>query len=367
MAMDVASVSILHARVDEQGNFTERIYSGLDYCLNRRANVDQMGTAFRQDLAEQLLTEGYIAVVPVDMVIDPQIGTAKDVRTIRVGRIVEWYPQEVRVDVYNEKRGIREQILINKKQVAIIYNPLYSIMNQQNSTFQRVIRKLALLDNVDEATSSGKIDVIIQLPYVVKSEARLAQARRRTEELEMQLSSSKYGVAWSDGTEKITQLNRAVENSLLDHIKYLMDLFYSQLGISEAVLNGTADELTISNYRNRTIIPIVTAILESLDSTFITNTARTQGHSLVALPNVLRVSTLGEFAAAVDILSRNEVITTNEIRPILGLPPSKEPSADKLRNANMPIEDQPEGTQDPDPFDEIENEIDSILNSLGVS
>jgi Phage portal protein len=341
LSIDVAAIDILHVRLDEEDRFLEEIDSGLNNCLTVEANVDQAARAFRQDIALSLFDQGVVAIVPVDTTFNPQTSGAYDIKTMRVGQIVQWYPRHVRVSLYNDDpdKGFREEVTLQKSVVAIVENPLYAVMNEPNSTLQRLIRKLSLLDNLDEVSSSGKLDLIIQLPYVIKSEARRQQAEDRRKDIEFQLQGSKYGIAYTDGTEKITQLNRPVENSLLDEIKYLSDLLYNQLGLTEQVMNGTADEQAMLNYHNRTIDPIVMSIIESMKRTFLTKTARSQKQSLQGYRDPFKFVPIDNIADIADKFTRNEILTANEIRQIVGFKPNADPRADKLQNSNMPVSD----------------------------
>lgn len=336
MSIDVASVAIKHIRVDEDDMYVEDILSGLNYCLNTEANLDQGARAFRQDVALSLFDNGVIAIVPVDTDFNPSDTGSFDIRSLRVGRITAWFPQHVMVNVYNDRLGIRQDVMFEKRFVAIVENPLYSIMNEPNSTLQRLILKLNMLDAVDQQTSSGKLDIIVQLPYTIKSEARQQQAMQRREDIEFQLRGSQYGIAYIDATEKITQLNRPAENNLLAQVEYLTKLLYSQLGITDGVMNGTADEKVMLNYLNRTIEPIVAAIVESMNRTFLTKTARTQRQKLATFNNPFRLVPLAELADIADKFSRNEIASSNELRNLIGMKPSKDPKANELRNSNMP-------------------------------
>lgn len=335
IALDAAAIEIVHARLDEDGRYIEEIKSGLNECLSLNANVDQTGRAFLQDVVMSMMDEGCVAIVPVDTTIDPSKSTSFDINSLRTGRIIEWRPNHVKVKLYNDRTGQKEEILLPKKQVAIIENPLYAVINEPNSTMQRLIRKLNLLDAVDEQSGSGKLDLIIQLPYVIKSEARKQQAENRRKDIEMQLAGSKYGIAYTDGTEKITQLNRPVENNLMKQIEYLTSMLYSQLGITQAILDGTADERTMLNYYSRTIEPIVSAIADEMKRKFITKTARTQGQSIVYFRDPFKLVPVNELAEMADKLTRNEIATSNEIRQIMGWKPSDDPEADELRNKNL--------------------------------
>lgn len=335
IAIDIASLRIQHIRTDENGMFEEVINSGLNYCLSTEANLDQTSQAFMIDVVMSLFDEGCIAIVPVETTINPTISGSYDIQQLRTGRILEWFPSHVRVSVYNEKKGIREELILDKKTVAIIENPLYSIMNERNSTLQRLIRKLNILDAIDEQSGAGKLDIIIQLPYVIKTEARRKQADDRRNDIEKQLSGSKYGIAYTDGTERITQLNRPADNNLMIQIQYLTSMLYSQLGITEDVFNGTADEKTMLNYMSRTVEPILLAIIGESKRKFLTKTARTQRQTITYFKDVFRLVPANELANVADKYTRNEVMSGNEIRGILGMKPSKDPRADELRNKNL--------------------------------
>ena len=338
MAMDIASVELFHVRLDENDRFGSKIDSGLNYCLTTEANVDQAARAFRQDIASTLFSDGVAAIVAVDTTLDPTRSGGFDVKTLRVGEVVEWFPQHVRLNLYNEQKGVREQIILPKNNVAIVENPLYAVMNEPNSTVQRLIRRMGQLDIVDDASTSNKLDMIIQLPYVIKSEARRAQAEQRRKDIEFQLRSSEYGIAYTDGTERIQQLNRPVENQLLQHIEYLTKTLYSQLGITEEILLGTADAQTMLNYTTRTVEPVVDAIVEAMRRTFLTKTARAQNQSIVYIRNPFKLVPINDIAEISDKFTRNEIMSANEIRSIIGFQPSKDPKADELRNSNMPAE-----------------------------
>lgn len=337
LSIDVASVDMRHVRNDDQNRYLEDIDSGLNNCLTVEANIDQAARAFRQDVALTLFDKGVAALVPVDTSINPMETGGYDILTMRVGEIVMWYPQHVRLSVYNEKTGLREELTLNKSVVAIVENPLYSVMNAPNSTLQRLLYKLLLLDSVDEQVASGKLDIIIQLPYVIKSEARRQQAEQRRADIEFQLKGSQYGIAYTDGTEKITQLNRPAENNLLSQIEYLTKHLYGQLGLTEEVMNGTADEATMLNYWNRTVEPVLTAIVESMRRTFLTKTARTQKQSIAFFRDPFRLVPIGSIAEIADKFTRNEIMTSNEMRQVVGLAPHKDPKADLLLNSNMPV------------------------------
>lgn len=335
IAIDVAAIPIRHIRLDEDGGYLNTIESGLNNCLNLEANIDQTGRAFLQDVVLSMLDEGCVALVPTVTDVNPDYTDSYDIYEIRTGKITEWYPKQVKVEVYNDNSGRKQQILRPKRKVAIIENPMYSVMNEPNSTMQRLIRKLKLLDAVDEQSSSGKLDLIIQLPYVVKTETRRQQAENRRKEIEEQLTGSKYGIAYTDGTERITQLNRAVENNLLKQVEYLTSMLFSQLGITQTILDGTADEKTILNYHNRIIEPILSAIVDTMKVRFITKTARTQGQSISFFMEPFKLVPVSEIAEIADKFTRNEIMTSNEIRQIVGMKPSSAPQADELRNKNL--------------------------------
>lgn len=339
MAMDVASIDLLHVRLDEDKRFLEEIDSGLNNCLTVEANLDQAARAFRQDIAQTLFDEGVAAIVPVDTTLNPNITGGYDILTLRVGKITEWMPKHIKVDLYNEEKGKRQQIVIPKKMAAIVENPLYSVMNEPNSTLQRLIRALNTMDTMDEKNAQGKLDLIIQLPYTIKSEARQQQAEKRRKDIEFQLTGSKYGIAYTDATEKVTQLNRPVENNLLQKVEYLTKMLYSQLGLTEEIMSGTADERAMLNYNNRTIEPVVTAIVEAMRRTFLTKTARSQRQSIVATRNPFRLVPVDQIAEIADKFTRNEIMTANEIRSVIGMRPADDPKADELRNSNMPQEE----------------------------
>ena len=335
IALDVSSVSIKHCRLDKNGRYVEDIDSGLNNCLNLEANKDQTGRAFIQDAVLSMLDEGCVALVPVETTIDPKNSNSYQIDSMRTGKITEWYPDMVRVRLYNDRTGEKEEILLPKSQVAIIENPLYAVVNEYNSTMQRLIRKLSLLDVTDEQTASGKLDLIIQLPYVIKTETRREQAERRRKDIIEQLAGSQYGIAYTDGTEKITQLNRSLENNLLKQVEYLTNMVYSQLGITQSVLDGTADEKTMLNYTNRTVEPIISAIVDEVKRKFLTKTARSQLQSIVYFRDPFRLVPVNDIAEIADKFTRNEIMTSNEIRQIVGMQPSKDPKADELVNSNI--------------------------------
>lgn len=337
IAMDVAAVDMFHVRLDENNRFLATLDSGLNNCLTVEANADQTGRAFLQDVVMSMMDEGCVAIVPTDTDDDPGDGIpgSFDIDAIRTGQILEWYPQHVRVRVYNERTGQKEDILMAKKSVAIIENPLYAVINEPNSTMQRLIRKLNLLDVIDEQNSSGKLDLIIQLPYIIKTEARRRQAENRRKDIEDQLRGSKYGIAYTDGTEHITQLNRPVENNLMSQIEYLTSMLYSQLGITQGILDGTADEKTMLNYYNRTIEPILSAIADEMKRKFLTKTARSQRQSIEFFRDPFKLVPVSEISEIADKFTRNEIMTSNEIRQVIGMKPSDDPKADELRNKNL--------------------------------
>lgn len=335
IALDVSSVDIQHVRLDENKRFKEVIDSGLNNCLTLDANIDQTGRAFIQDVVMSMLDEGCVAIVPVDTTFNPSATNSYDIQSLRTGKILEWHPRHVKVRVYNDRKGEKEDILLAKSTVAIIENPLFAVMNEPNSTMQRLIRKLNLLDAIDEQSSSGKLDLIIQLPYVIKTEARRQQAENRRKDIEMQLAGSKYGIAYTDGTERITQLNRSVDNNLLKQIEYLTNMLYGQLGITQTVMDGTADEKTMLNYNNRTIEPILSAIVDGMKRTFLTKTARSQLQTISFFRDPFKLVPIDNIAEIADKFTRNEILTSNEIRQIIGMKPSDDPKADQLVNSNI--------------------------------
>lgn len=380
ISIDTAMVDIQHVKLDRNGRLIEHVNdSGLDYCLNVEANLDQAAAAFKIDVIMTMLETGTAAIVPVDTSLDPHESGGYQINTLRVGKITQWYPRHVTVDLYNEERGRREEITLDKKFVAIVENPFYSVMNEPNSTLQRLIRKLSLLDAVDEQSSSGKLDMIIQLPYVIKSESRRAQANQRRQDIEDQLRGSQYGIAYTDGTERITQLNRPAENNLWKQVQDLTDMLYSHLGLTPEVMNGTANEATMLNYHQRTIKPLMTAITQSMKRTFLTKTARTQGQSLEFYRDPFQLIPIGNIAEIGDKFTRNEIMTANELRSVIGLKPSDDPKADELKNSNMPEDKRVgvEATPDVDDtggaesmaqsaLDEMNDELGAILTDLGV-
>lgn len=335
IALDVAALNVQHVRLDENGRFLSVIDDGLNNCLTLEANVDQTARSFIQDVVISMFDEGSVAIVPVDTTTDPNVSGSYDIQSLRVGQILDWYPQYIRARVYNEQTGRKEDIVVPKSAVAIIENPLYAVINEPNSTMQRLIRKLNLLDVIDEQSGSGKLDLIIQLPYVIKTEARRQQAENRRKDIESQLSGSKYGIAYTDGTEHITQLNRSVNNNLMSQIEYLTSMLYSQLGITQSILDGTADEKTMLNYNNRTIEPIISAIVDEMKRKFLTKTARSQRQSISFFRDPFKLVPVNEIAEIADKFTRNEIMTSNEIRQIVGMKPSEDPRADELRNKNL--------------------------------
>lgn len=335
IALDAAAINVQHVRLDENNRFLSVIESGLNGCLTLEANVDQTGRAFLQDAVMSMLDEGSVAIVPVDTTFNPEITNSYDINSMRTGKILDWYPNHVRIRVYNEKTGMKEDIDLPKSMVAIVENPLYAVINEPNSTMQRLVRKLNLLDVVDEQSSSGKLDLIIQLPYVIKTEARRQQAENRRKDIETQLAGSKYGIAYTDGTERITQLNRSVENNLMKQIEYLTSMLYSQLGITQSILDGTADEKAMLNYFNRTIEPILSAIVDEMKRKFLTKTARSQLQSISFFRDPFKLVPVNDISEIADKFTRNEIMTSNEIRQIVGMKPLEDPKADELRNKNL--------------------------------
>lgn len=340
IALDAASITINHVKLDENNRFDSIIDSGLNYCLNTEANADQTGRGLIQDIVMTFLEEGVAAVVPEKTNFDPRYSNSYEIYSMRVGVPVEWYPNHVRVRMFNELTGQKEEITFPKKMVALIENPFYAVMNAPNSTMQQLVRKLALLDVVDEQAGSGKLDMIIQLPYVIKSQARRDQAEQRRAEIEKQLSGSKYGIAYTDGTERIVQLNRSLENNILKSIEYLTNMVYSQLGVTQEILNGTADEKTMNNYMNRIIEPVISAIADEFKRKFLTKTARTQGQSIMFFRDPFRLAPVSMIAEMADKFTRNEIMTPNEIRQVIGMKPSKDPKSDQLVNRNIASADE---------------------------
>lgn len=335
IALDVAALNVQHVRLDENGRFLSVIDDGLNNCLTLEANIDQTARSFIQDVVVSMFDEGSVAIVPVDTTTDPNVSGSYDIQSLRVGQILDWYPQYIRARVYNEQTGRKEDIVVPKSAVAIIENPLYAVINEPNSTMQRLIRKLNLLDVIDEQSGSGKLDLIIQLPYVIKTEARRQQAENRRKDIENQLSGSKYGIAYTDGTEHITQLNRSVNNNLMSQIEYLTSMLYSQLGITQSILDGTADEKTMLNYNNRTIEPIISAIVDEMKRKFLTKTARSQRQSISFFRDPFKLVPVNDIAEIADKFTRNEIMTSNEIRQVVGMKPSEDQRADELRNKNL--------------------------------
>ena len=335
IALDVSAINIQHVRLDDNGRFKEQLDTPLNRCLTLSANTDQTGRAFIQDAVMSMLDEGCVAIVPIETSIDPAISDSYEIYTMRTAKIVEWYPQHVKIRAYNELIGRQEEKIVPKKMVAIIENPLYAVINEPNSTMQRLVRKLSLLDVTDEQTASGKLDLIIQLPYVIKTEARRQQAEERRKNIEMQLAGSKYGIAYTDGTERITQLNRSLENNLMKQIEYLTSMLYSQLGITQTILDGTADEKTMLNYYSRTIEPIVSAIVDEMKRKFLTKTARSQKQTISFFRDPFKLVPVNDIAEIADKFTRNEIMTSNEIRQAIGMKPSDDPKADMLINSNL--------------------------------
>lgn len=335
IALDVAAIDFKHCRLDDNNRYKEDIDSGINNCLTLEANIDQSSRAFIQDIVLSMLDEGVVAVVPVDTTMDPSKTDSYDILTMRTGKILEWRPTHVKVRLYNDRTGDKEELWLPKKSVAIIENPLYAVINEPNSTMQRLVRKLSLLDVIDEQSGAGKLDVIIQLPYAIKTEARRQQAEQRRKDIEMQLSGSKYGIAYTDGTEKITQLNRSLDNNLMKQIEYLTNMLYSQLGITQTILDGTADEKTMLNYYNRSIAPIVFAIADEMKRKFLTKTARTQKQTIMTFRDPFKLVPVNDIAEIADKFTRNEIMTSNEIRQIIGMKPANDPKADMLVNSNI--------------------------------
>lgn len=358
IAIDVATMTIQHCKLDENERFLSVINSGLNNCLNLEANIDQSGRAFIHDTVLSMLDEGVVALVPIDTIHNPTVTESYEIETMRVGKILEWMPNKVRVSVYNDRKGMKQEVTLPKKMVAIIENPFYAVFNEPSSTMKRLIRKLNLLDAIDEQSGSGKLDLIIQLPYIIKSDARRQQAEKRRKDIEMQLSDSKYGIAYTDGTERITQLNRPVENNLMKQIEYLTSMLHSQFGITQSVMDGTADEKTMNNYYYRTIEPIISTIVDELKRKFLTKTARTQSQSIMFFRNPFKLMPINELADAADKFTRNEIMSKNEWRHILGMKPSEDPKADQLINSNInqsPDQQMPPGEETEPITEEGEN------------
>lgn len=335
IALDVASITIQHCRLDENNRFDSVIDDGLNKCLNLGANIDQTGRSFIQDVVMSMFDEGCVCIVPVDTTINPEISESYDILSMRTGKILDWYPAHVKVRVYDDRTGYKKDILRPKSSVGIIENPFFAVMNEPNSTAKRLIRKLGLLDVTDEQTASGKLDLIIQLPYVVKTEARRQQAEQRRKDIETQLAGSKYGIAYTDGTERITQLNRSVENNLMKQVEYLTSMLYSQLSITQSVMDGTADEKTMTNYYSRTIEPIISAIVDEMKRKFLTKTARSQRQTIAYFRDPFKLVPVDNIAEIADKFTRNEIMTSNEIRQVIGMKPSSDPKADRLVNSNI--------------------------------
>lgn len=354
IALDVAAISIQHVRLDDEGRFTSVMNSTLNDCLSLEANLDQTGRAFIQDIVQSMLDEGCVAIVPVDTDIDPDEGSYK-IETMRTGKILEWYPQHVKVRVYNEQIGKKEDVLVSKRTVAIVENPFYAVMNEPNSTMQRLIRKLNILDAIDEQSGSGKLNLIIQLPYVIKTEARRQQAEKRRKDIEEQLSGSKYGVAYTDGTEHVVQLNRPVDNNIMSQIEYLTSMLYSQLGLTQTIMDGSADDKTMLNYLTRTVEPILSAIVDEMKRKFLTKTARSQKQSILFFRDPFKLVPVSEIAEIADKMTRNEIMTSNEIRQKIGMTPSKDPNADKLRNSNLSAPKEESTKQNISKEDKVQN------------
>lgn len=376
IAVDIAAVTISHVRLDENKRYLEDVDSAINYALTIEANIDQTGRALIQDTAMSMFDEGCIAVIPVDTTIDPMISDSYEIQTLRVGKIIEWYPEHIKVELYNQRTGYSEPITVEKRVAAIIENPLFQVMNEPNSTLKRLIRKLNILDSIDEQSGAGKLDIIIQLPYVIKTEARRQQAENRRKDIEMQLSGSKYGIAYADGTEKITQLNRPAENNLMGQITYLTSMLYNQLGLTESVFDGTADEKTMLNYYNRTINPCLTAITDEMHRKYLTKTARTQRQAITYFKDPFRLVPVTELANIADKFTRNEVLSSNEVRGIIGFKPSSDPKAEELRNKNLnnpnmlpdsvPIEDDQEEIPIEDDQEEIADNTASDIAATNV-
>ena len=344
IALDVSAINIQHCKLDENGRFVSTMNTKLNKCLNLEANIDQTGRAFIQDIVMSMLDEGCVAIVPVETTMDPKITESYDILSMRTGKILEWFPRHVRVRLYDERTGQKEDIVLPKSTIGIVENPLFAVINEPNSTMQRLIRKLSLLDVTDEQTASGKLDLIIQLPYIIKTDARRQQAEQRRKDIEMQLSGSKYGIAYTDGTEKITQLNRSLENNLMKQVEYLTNLLFSQLGITQTILDGTADEKTMLNYYSRTIEPIIAAIVDEMKRKFLSKTARSQNQSIMFFRDPFKLVPVNDIAEIADKFTRNEILTSNEIRQIVGFKPSDDPKADQLINSNL---NQPDEKQAP--------------------
>lgn len=356
IALDVSSISIRHVQLDDDGRFESERNTKLNECLSLSANIDQTGRAFIQDVVLSMFDEGCVAIVPIDTERDYFDGPVRDILSMRTGQVIEWYPRHAKVRVYNDRTGQKEDVIFPKDKIAIIENPYYAVMNQPNSMVQRLTRKLALLDAIDERTSSGKLDLIIQLPYVVKNQMRKEQAEQRRRDIEAQLTGSRYGIAYIDGTERITQLNRPVENNLLKQIEYLTNMVFGQIGVTQAILDGTADEQTMLNYNNRIVEPVVSVIADSMKRAFLTPTARSQKQSIMYFRDPFRLVPVSQVAEIADKFTRNEIMSSNEIRQVVGLKPSKDPKADELRNSNLNHPDEAANTQIKDPIKEEKNQ-----------
>lgn len=361
LALDAAAIRIEHIRIDDNNRYIQTIDSGFNLCLNLEANIDQTGRAMLQDAYMSMMDEGSIAIVPIDTTFDPLITGSYDINSLRVGKIVEWHPNSVKVNIYNEKTCKREDLNLPKKMVAIVENPWYSVMNEPNSTMQRLIRKLNLLDVIDEQSGAGKLDLIIQLPYVIKTKAREDQAEKRRKDIEMQLANSKYGIAYTDGTEHVTQLNRSVENNLMQQIEYLTNLLFSQLGLTTSIMDGTADEKTMNNYYSRTIEPMVSAVVDEMKRTFLTKTARKQKQSIQFFRDPFKLVPVTQLPDIADKFTRNEIMSSNEMRQVIGMKPSQDPKADELRNKNINQSSDEQAAQ------EIQNRGEAVPLEEGMS
>lgn len=368
IALDVSALKMRHCRLDENERYIEDVESKLNRCLSIEANIDQTSRAFMQDIVMSMLDEGCVAVIPVDTTFNPSTTGAYDILTMRTGKILEWYPSAIKVRVYNEKTGEKEDIIVPKTMAAIIENPLYAVMNEPNSTLQRLIRKLNLLDAIDEQSGAGKLDLIIQLPYIIKTEARRQQAETRRKDIEMQLSGSKYGIAYTDGTERITQLNRPIENNLMKQIEYLTSMLFSQLGITQSILDGTADEKTMLNYNNRTVEPIVSAIVDEMKRKFLTKTAISQRQSIKYFMDPFKLVPINNIADIADKFTRNEILSSNEVRQIIGIKPSDDPKADKLINKNIAQPNEEESSVEGEAgYEETDGAYEPNIMDLNVS
>ena len=359
IALDVAALTFQHVQLDENGRFSSVVDSGLNRCFNLSANIDQAGRAFIQDIVVSMLDEGCVAIVPTNTNVDPLLTESYDIGTMRTGKILEWRPSSVRVRAYNEATGQKEEVYFPKRIVGIVENPFYAVMNEPNSTMQRLIRKLNLLDAIDEQSGAGKLDLIIQLPFAIKGELKRAQAEARRKDIEMQLAGSKYGIAYTDATEHITQLNRSVDNNLMKQIEYLTSMLYSQLGITQSILDGTADEKVMRNYYDRTVEPIASAIVDEIKRKFLSRTARAQGKTMMFFRDPFKLVPVSDIASIADTFTRNEIMTSNEVRQIIGMKPSSDPDADKLRNKNLNKSDsEPSNPEDAsEEKEEIQNEV----------